>query len=62
MGRGPGERLEAQMQDLAIMTLASGGRSGGRLLLLGMLVIIVVLAAGWIACAARVRAERRNRP
>jgi hypothetical protein len=49
------------MQDLSIMTLASGGRSGGRPLL-GMLVIIVVLAAGWIACAARVRAERRNRP
>jgi uncharacterized membrane protein YdfJ with MMPL/SSD domain len=31
MGRGPGDRLEAQMQDLAIMTLANGGRSGGRL-------------------------------
>jgi hypothetical protein len=48
------------MQDLAIMTLASGGRSGGRLL--GTLVIIVVLAAGWIAYATRVRAEPRNRP
>jgi hypothetical protein len=62
MGRGPGDQVEAQMHDVAIMTLAAGGKGGGRLVLLAMLAVIVVLAAGWALHAARVRAGRGKKP
>jgi hypothetical protein len=54
--------VEAQMHDVAIMTLAAGGKGGGRLVLLAMLAVIVVLAAGWALHAARVRAGREKKP
>lgn len=64
-GRGPGnhERVDFATRDVAIMTLASGARGGGRLLVIGvLLLVIVLLAAGWILCAARARAGRGKRP
>ena len=49
------------MHDLAILTLASGSKGSGRLLVIGgLLFVIVVLAVGWIICAARLRAERAS--
>lgn len=49
------------MRDLAI-ALAKGGMGGGRnLIILGLFIVIVVLALGWMAYAAKVRAERRNK-
>jgi hypothetical protein len=54
--------MEAQMHDVAIMTLASGGKGGGKLLIGVLLVVIVVLAAGWIVYATRVRAGRGKKP
>jgi hypothetical protein len=50
------------MHDLAIMTLASGGKGGHRLVLLALIVVIVVLAVGWAVHAARLRAGRGKRP
>jgi len=52
------------MHDLAMITLASGGKSGGgRLLVLAaLLVVILALAAGWIWCAGRPRDRREKKP
>jgi len=50
------------MHNLAITTLAAGSKGGGRLVLVAMLVVILVLAAGWALYAARVRAGRGKKP
>jgi hypothetical protein len=50
--------VEAQMHELAITVLASGGHGGRRLLVLVLLLaVIVVLAAGWAIYAARARSR-----
>jgi hypothetical protein len=50
------------MHDLAIMTLASGGKGGHRLVLPALILVIVVLAGGWMIYAIRVRAGRGKQP
>jgi hypothetical protein len=50
------------MHELAVMTLASGGRGAHRLVLAALIVVIVVLAGGWMIYAARLRAGRRKQP
>jgi hypothetical protein len=50
------------MHDLAIATLASGGRGAHRLVLAALIVVVVVLAGGWMIHAARLRAGRRKQP
>ena len=53
------------MDDVAsqmTMVLAKGGMAGGRnLIMLALIIVIVLLALGWMAYAAKVRAERRNK-
>ncbi len=50
------------MHELAMATLASGGRGGRLLVLVALLIVIVILAGGWILYAARIRAGRGQKP
>ena len=50
------------MHELAIMTLASGGKGAHRLMLAALIVVIVVLAGGWMIYAARARSGRGKQP
>jgi hypothetical protein len=54
--------VEAQMHELAITTLAAGGKGDGTKLtvFIVLLIVIAALAAGWIVCAARARAARAD--
>lgn len=51
------------MHEIAITTLAAGGKGGGiRLVIfIALLIVIVILAVGWVMCAARARAARSER-
>jgi hypothetical protein len=48
------------MHDFAVTTLALSGKAGGTRLVIFivLLMVAVILAAGWILCAARAREAR----
>jgi hypothetical protein len=48
------------MYDLAVQALASGGRGGRRILIGVLLVIVVAVIAGWVLYARRARASRKK--
>lgn len=50
------------MHEIAVTTLANGGKAGIKVaIVVGLLVVIVILATGWMLSAARARAERRTK-
>ena len=50
------------MHEIAVTTLAAGGKGGGTKLAIFvvLLIVIVILAIGWIKCAAGARAARAD--
>lgn len=51
------------MRALAMVTLAGGGKHGGKLLVLvALVVVIVALIAGWAFFASKARAARGKKP
>ena len=53
--------MRDKASDMALV-LAKGGMGGARnLIMLALIVVIVLLVLGWMAYAAKVRAERRNK-
>lgn len=51
------------MHEIAVTTLANGGKTGIRIVVVvALLVVIVILATGWMLSAHRARVERKNRP
>ena len=48
------------MRDLASATLAAGRTHGARIAILALVVLVVILAAGWMIYAARRRRGERQ--
>jgi hypothetical protein len=50
--------MEAHMHEVALAMVLASGKGGPHPVLIALVVVIVLLAVGWISYAARVRTSR----